>query len=142
MSDAAQPLGHQKIAQGSVDWEGDTIQVVYTESDDNYDATDEFLDDIDGTIVAQATLDNCAVTVSGSKVVFDCDDETSAGLTGNAIASARLVKWTGDASTSPVLHWYDTDQDTTPLSYTPNGSDAVFTPGSDGCFYYECGDGS
>lgn len=142
MSDAGQPLGHQKIAKGTIDWENDTIQVVYTESDDSYDAADEFLGDIAGTIVAQATLDNCTVTVSGSKVIFDCDDETSAGLTGNAIASARLCKWTGSAATSPLIQWYDTDADTSPLSYTPNGTDATFTPGSDGCFFYECGSGA
>ena len=142
MSDALQPLGVQKICEQSIDWENDTIKLVLTESDDSYDAADEFLDDIAGTAVATATLDNCTVSVSGSKVIFDCDDETFSGLTGNAVASARVYKDTGSSATSPLIAWFDTDADTSALSYTPNGNDATFTPGTDGLFYIECGDGT
>lgn len=142
MSDALQPLGIQKIAEQSIDWENDTIQLILTESDDSYDAADEFKDDIAGTIVATATLDSCTVTVSGSKVIFDCADEVFSGLTGNAVASARILKSTGVDATSPLIAWFDTDADTSALSYTPNGSDATFTPGANGAFYIECGDGA
>lgn len=117
----------QKIMNGSIDLDTDTIKVAlvtssYTPDQDAHDFFDDVTNEVSasGTYSAGgATLANKTVTQDNTdnEGVFDADDVsfTSATITARA---AVIYKSTGTASTSPLIAYIDFGSDKTSSSGT------------------------
>lgn len=94
-------------------------------SDDEYYS--DLIDPVSG-ITAETSLSNTSV-VDG---VFDADDVLFASVSG--AQSEALLLWinTGDANTSRLVAWMDTDIDGLPI--TPDGSNVDITWSTSGIF--------
>lgn len=122
----------KKLLQANINFESDTLKFAllantYTPNID----TDEFFDDV--STHELATLGGYTaggVTVAGKTVsqdstndegVFDCTNPTwTADGTGFTARFAVLYKSTGDATTSPLIAYWDFGTDQTPVSVAFN----------------------
>jgi len=109
----------KNIMNGSIDLDSDTIKVMlvtssYTPDQDNHDYKDDVTNEVSGTgyTAGGATLANKSVTQDNTndKGVFDADDVTWSNSTITA-RGAVLYKDTGDASTSPLICYFDFGED-------------------------------
>jgi hypothetical protein len=112
----------------SIDLDTDTIKValvdtgVYT-----YSAAHQYYSSVSGVVGTPATLSNKSITNG----VFDADDVTFSGVTGNTVEAAILYKDTGNPATSPLIAFFDTG---TGLPITPNGGNINLTFNASGIF--------
>lgn len=111
----------QKIMDGSIDLDNDTIKVAlvtssYTPSEDNDDFFDDVTNEVSGTgyTGGGATLANKTVTKDNTdnEGVFDADDASWPSSTITA-RGAVIYKSTGVASTSPLICYVDFSTDKT-----------------------------
>lgn len=113
------PSGLKAFAEGSVDWTSDTIVVAAVDSSYTQSDADTHADDLTG-VLATVTLTGCTVSAAG---VLDADDGMFTGVgAGDTIVGLMAYKDTGTPSTSPLLIWQDTNEDSTPISRTSDGS--------------------
>jgi hypothetical protein len=119
MSSVWYAKGIQKIAQGLVALESDTIKAVLLDTADyTLDrAADEFLDDIPSSArVSTCTLSGVTVGADG---VIDADDGTFPAVSGDPSEAVVIYKYgTGDAD-SPLLLYLDG------VAVTPDNSDII-----------------
>jgi len=115
MADVIYNSFKQKIMNGSIDLDTDTIKVAlvtssYTPNQDTHDFFDDVTNEVTGTgyTAGGGALDNKAVTAdtTDNEGVFDADDETWSTSTITA-RGAVLYKDTGTASTSPLICYID-----------------------------------
>lgn len=109
----------QKIMNGSIDLDTDTIKVAlvsssYTPDQDAHDFFDDVTNEVTGTnyVAGGATLANKTVTQdnTNNRGVFDADDATWASSTITA-RGAVIYKSTGTASTSALIAYVDFSTD-------------------------------
>lgn len=115
------PEGLRAFAEGEVDWAdaGVTIRAYALSSSYVFDSTDTHVDDLTG-ILDFAVITGRSVSAAG---VLDADDAAFASVaSGQTITQLMLAKWTGSAGTSSLLMYQDTNEDTTPISRTSDGS--------------------
>lgn len=109
----------QKIMNGSIDLDTDTIKVAlvtssYTPNQDSHDNFDDVTNEVSGTgySAGGAALSNKAVTADNTdnEGVFDADDVTWGSSTITA-RGAVIYKDTGTPSTSPLIAYIDFGSD-------------------------------
>lgn len=122
MASALYSKAKEKFLSGSLDLLTDTIKVALVDSADYTPdtAADEFLSDIPaaGRVAISPALAN--KTVSGG--VFDADDVTITGVSGDQFEYLVLFKDTGADTTSPLIAIFDTASG---LPFTPSGGDVA-----------------
>lgn len=123
------PIALQRIPEGSIDWENDTLKVILLQNTYTYDDTHEFVADLtpathehDGGGYVRGTLGGAAVSqrADAKGAVYDANDVTFTALAAGTAdlryaAIAKLV--TVDAD-SPLVCLLDFGAD-----QTPDGSD-------------------
>lgn len=110
-----------------VDLIADTMKLLLIDTaDETYNAADEFHSDITaaGIVATSGALAGKTVT-SG---VFDANDVTIVGVSGDTVEAVALWKDTGTSSTSPLIAWFDVS------TFTPNGSDVTVVFNASGLF--------
>jgi hypothetical protein len=113
--------GLRAFAEGEVDWAdaGTTIRVYALSSGYTFSASDTHVDDLTG-ILDFLVLAGRTVGPTG---ILDADDGSFAAVaSGQTITQLMVAKWTGTAATSSLLMYQDTNEDTTPISRTSDGS--------------------
>jgi hypothetical protein len=86
-----------------------------------YSAAHEFVSSLSGTVGTAQTIGNKTFTNG----VLDGDNVTFTGVTGNTIEALVIYIDTGNASTSRLISYQDTN--VTGLPATPNGGDITIT---------------
>lgn len=124
MANALYDKGRQAFLEGSIAFLTDNIKIVLVNiAGGHYTvnlATDQFLSAIaSGDRVA--TSGNLATKTSTAGVA-DADDVTWSAVSGAACGAVVIYKDTGNAATSPLIAYIDTD---TGLPITPSGGDIV-----------------
>ena len=131
MSNALYTKGKQKLLDGNINLETDTIKAVLIDTGAYTPnlATHEFLSDVPGgaRLGTPQTLAN--KTFTGG--VFDADDVSFNGLTAVSCEAVLLYKDTGVAGTSPLLGLWDTGAG---LPVTPSGGITVIAWNASGIF--------
>lgn len=95
---------------------------------------DEFLSSIPlaDRIATSGALSGKTVTIdtgtTPDQVMFDASDGTFTAVTGDPTEAVVLIKDTGDASTSPLIAYYDGAS----VALTPNGNDVDFVISASG----------
>jgi hypothetical protein len=115
--------GRDAFLNGDIDYTNDTIRVYLVDTDDyTFSAAHQYLSQVDaGARVAYAAL----AGKSTSAGVADASDTVLSSVTGDECEALVLVKWTGDAATSPLIGYIDTAAAGLPV--TPNGGDITIT---------------
>lgn len=122
MANVLYAKGRNKFLRGEISWKsgGDDFRAYLIDLADYPDknlTTDEFLAIIPaGARVAYVLL----VPADPSDGVADADDATFLAVSGDVSEAIVIVKWTGDAATSPLIAYIDS---ATGLPVTPNGGD-------------------
>ena len=124
MASALYGLAKKAFLDGSIALLTDNIKVVLVDSADytlNI-ATNQYLSDIaaGGRVGTSGNLANKTTTLG----VFDADDITISGVSGDQFEYIIIYKDTGTASTSPLIACIDT---ATGIPCTPNGGDITIT---------------
>lgn len=120
MASALYPSFKQLLLGGDIDLVTDNIKVALCDTNDvAFSSAHDMLNDISASVVAtSANLAN--KTITGG--VFDADDTSFPGVTGDQSEALIIYKDTGTASTSPLIAYIDTASAGLPL--LPNGGDA------------------
>jgi hypothetical protein len=131
MANAIYPLYKQSLIDGdtNIDLNDLTVKValvdtgVYT-----YSAAHQFLSSLTGVVGTAQTI--AATTVTNG--LFDGDNVTYTGVTGNSVEALVIYIDTGVAGTSRLVAFIDTG--VTGLPVTPNGGDITVTWNASGIF--------
>lgn len=127
------PKGRQKFLEGGVAWLSDTIKVTAVTSAYVQSDAHEFISSVGaGSRVVTSGALTSKTSTNGSA---DAADVVYAAVPGGSTI-VGLVVWkdTGVEATSPVLAWYDTKADTTPISVPTNGGDITVAWAAGGLF--------
>ena len=95
------PKGDQKFGAGSINWTGDTIEVLRLTSAYTFSLTHEFESDLTG-IIDRATLagkTNTDGILDGDNIAF--------GAPASDVAALVVLKQTGNPATAPLLLFFD-----------------------------------
>jgi hypothetical protein len=131
MANAIYPLYKQALLDGSANTDINDLTVkvalvdtgVYT-----YSAAHEFLTSLTGVVGTAQTI--AATTVTNG--LFDGDNVTYSGVTGNSVEALVIYIDTGTAGTSRLVAYIDSG--VTGLPVTPNGGDITVTWSVSGIF--------
>lgn len=129
------PEAREKFLAGEIDWADDNFKVALLSStlDESGLAAAEFFDDLTDV---EATEDlTGTVILSGG--VADADDVSVAGVPlSTEIVAVVIYKDTTVASTSPLVAYMDTNDDSTPISRISDGGAiaVVWSNGDDRIF--------
>jgi hypothetical protein len=131
MANAIYPLYKQALLDGSANTDINDLTVkvalvdtgVYT-----YSAAHEFLTSLTGGVGTAQTI--AATTVANG--LFDGDNVTYSGVTGNSVEALVIYIDTGTAGTSRLVAYIDSG--VTGLPVTPNGGDITVTWSVSGIF--------
>lgn len=120
MANTIYPKFKEALLKGlsNVDLTSGTIKVTLIDTADyTYNAAHDFYDDVPvAARVATATLANPTVSATG---VFDADDVTFTGVSGDQSEALIIWKDTGAEATSRLVFYQDTPASGLPV--TPNG---------------------
>ena len=119
MANRLYPLGANSILKAQVDFESGSFSAVLLPDSYTYSATHEFLSDLGPAVGSKSVLTGMAVS-GGS---FDADDVAFGPVAGGSTVRAMaIIKDTGNASTSPVLIYFD---DVPGFPFLTNGADVT-----------------
>ena len=128
--------GLEKLLDGTIDFENDTINVLLVDTSHTFDKTHDFVDDIvaneaSGTGYARKTLANAAIALDAAndRVEFDADNPSYTALDAGTIAAAIIFKQVTNDSDSPLIAQIDF------ADLVTNGSDVELQINSEGLFY-------
>lgn len=100
------PKGKEKILNGDIDWNTDSIRARLVVSTYTYDAAHEFLSSV---TKVTGTTDQTLTTPTITNGVFDADDITFTAVpAGETASSVVLYKFVTNDADSPVLALIDT----------------------------------
>lgn len=118
MANALFDTGRQGFLDGSIDWDTNTIKLVFVDhTDDNPDvATDDNLDDI--AAAGRVGTSGAFASPTTTAGVADAADVTVNTVSGDQFESINIYKDTGVEATSRLIAKFDT---ATGLPLTPNG---------------------
>lgn len=124
MSNALFASGRDSFLLGDTDWLNDTFRTVLVDHADDtpVPASDDFLSDI-AAPARVGTSGNMTTYAPGGDGTADADDVTFTALSGDPFESIVVYKWTGSASSSQLIVFYDTTSPVLPIA--PNGGDIV-----------------
>lgn len=120
MSNAIYPNFKEALldAAANVDLNDGTVKVALVDTGTyTYSAAHTFLSDVSGRVGTDQTIANTTVTDG----LFDGDDVTFPAVTGNSVEALVIYIDTGNAATSRLVAYLDTDVGGLPV--TPNGGD-------------------
>lgn len=133
MANAIYPKYKEALISGSANSAlstGTVKAVLIDTADEAYNAADTFLSDITGAgIVGTAQTIGTKTVTNG---LFDGDNVTFTGVTGDQAEAILIYIDTGVAGTSRLVAWLDTG--VTGLPVTPNGGDITITWNASGIF--------
>ena len=116
-------------ASSDVDLAGLTVKVALIDTGTyTYNAAHDFYNDVSGVVGTPQTITTKTVTNG----VFDGDNVTFTGVTGNSVEALLIYIDTGTAGTSRLVAYIDTG--VTGLPVTPNGGDITVTWNASGIF--------
>lgn len=133
MANAIYPKYKQACISGgaNTNLSAGTVKVMVIDTaDEVYNAADEFLSDITGAGIVATSPALTTKTVTNG--VFDADDPTITGVTGDQAEALIFFVDTGVAGTSRLIAFLDTGW--TGLPVTPNGSDITLQFNASGIF--------
>lgn len=131
MANAIYPLYKQALIDGDtlVDLNDLTVKVALVDTGTyTYSAAHQFLTSLTGVVGTAQTITTTTV-ING---VFNGDNVTYTGVTGNSVEALVIYIDTGVAGTSRLVAYIDTG--VTGLPLTPNGGDISITWGASGIF--------
>lgn len=131
MANAIYPLYKQSLIDGdtNIDLNDLTVKVALVDTGTyTYSAAHQFLTSLTGEVGTAQTI--AATTVTNG--VFDGDNVTYTGVTGNSVEALVIYIDTGVAGTSRLVAYIDTS--VTGLPVTPNGGDITITWNASGIF--------
>lgn len=130
MANVVYPEAREAFLQGNLDLDGDIRAIIVDGADYTYNAAHDFLDDIPSgaRVGTSGALQN--KTFNGG--VFDADNITITGVTGDPVEIIVGYLHTGVESTSRLI-WY-MDSASAGLPLTPNGGDVTITWNASGIF--------
>lgn len=118
MANALYPKFKESLLQASVSLSSGTVKVALVDTGTyTYSPAHQYLSSLSGVVGAAQTLDSKTFTNG----VFDAADVTFPAVTGNSVEALVLYVDTGNAATSPLIAYLDTD--VTGLPVTPNSGD-------------------
>lgn len=121
------PLGKKAFLDGDIDLLNDTIKALGIDTaDETYNAADQFHSDITGAAIVFTSAGLVGKTTTGG--VFNANDITVLGITGDPIEALIIFKDTGVSATSPLIAWFDIP------TYTPTGADGSLIWNASGIF--------
>lgn len=118
MANEVYPKAKAAALSGAVNVLSSTVRIQMFDDDVEYDATDEFLDDVVGTALGSA------IEITGKDVTSGQFTGSIGAFTppnGGTVIALIVFVDTGVASTSRLLAWLDTKDDTTPISIPTTG---------------------
>lgn len=120
MANALYDKGREGFLDGSIDWDTNTIKLVFVdEADDTIDlAVDDNLDD--RAVASRVATSGAFATKTVTNGVADADDVTVSTVSGDQFESIDIYKDSGVESTSRLICNIDT---ATGLPCTPGGGD-------------------
>jgi len=128
--------GLEKLLDGTIDFENDTINVLLVDTNHTFDKTHDFVDDIvaneaSGTGYARKTLANASIALDAAndRVEFDADNPSYTALDAGTIAAAIVFKQVTNDADSPLIAQIDF------ADLVTNGSDVELQINSEGLFY-------
>ena len=128
--------GLEKLLDGTIAFESDTINVLLVDTNHTFDKTHEFVNDVDtneasGTGYARKTLANAAIALDAAndRVEFDADNPSYTALDAGTIAAAIIFKQVNDDTDSPLIAQIDF------ADLVTNGSDVELQINSEGLFF-------
>ena len=128
--------GLEKLLDGTIDFENDTINVLLVDTNHTFDKTHDFVDDIvaneaSGTGYTRKTLANAAIALDAAndRVEFDADNPSYTALDAGTIAAAIIFKQVTNDADSPLIAQIDF------ADLVTNGSDVELQINSEGLFY-------
>ena len=131
MADAIYPLYKQSLIDGdaNVDLNDLTVKVALVDTGAyTYSDTHQFLSSLTGVVGTAQTIVNTTVTDG----LFDGDNVTYIGVTGNSVEALVIYIDTGVAGTSRLVAYIDTGVSGLPV--TPNGGDITINWNTNGIF--------
>jgi len=121
VSSAVYPKALAAALQGNLNLTG-TVKIRALDNTQLYDATDEFLADLDSGAFLGSTGTLASKTYTGG--VFTAATVAIAGVSSPDVVTAYVIYIdTGSAATSRLVVYLDTAADTTLISVTGNGAD-------------------
>lgn len=133
MSNALYPLYKKSLLEGAnnVSLTTETVKVSLVDKEEIlFSPSDQYYSDLnDLGIIATDTLTSTAVDVNG---VFSANDASFTSVTGDTLEALLLWIDTGDANTSHLVAYLDTN--VTGLPFTPDGSNTSITWNASGIF--------
>lgn len=128
--------GLEKLLDGTIAFESDTINVLLVDTSHTFTKTNEFVSDIvaneaSGTGYARKTLANAAIALDAAndRVEFDADNPSYTALDAGTIAAAIIFKQVTNDADSPLIAQIDF------ADLVTNGSDVELQINSEGLFY-------
>lgn len=128
--------GLEKLLDGTIAFETDTINVLLVNTTHTFTKTHEFVSDIvaneaSGTGYARKTLANAAIALDAAndRVEFDADNPSYTALDAGTIAAAIIFKQVTNDADSPLIAQIDF------ADLVTNGSDVELQINSEGLFY-------
>lgn len=126
MANTTYPKGGEKILGSAIDFISDTIKVALVSSGYTFSSSHEFVSDLGATRIA---TDKELLNKSVAGGVLDGDDLSYGAIApGSTIKAMVIYKDTGNASTSPLLFYFDT---VTGLPASTNGGVITVPWGND-----------
>lgn len=135
MANVVYPAYRKALLEGSgPDLTSVNVKMVLVDlADYTYSSAHDFLDDVPSGARVGTSGNLSSKTTTGG--VFDAADPTITAVSGDPIEAVVVYHDTGTASTSRLLAFIDTKSDgTTPISFTPNGSDVTVNIPAGGIF--------
>ena len=128
--------GLEKLLDGTIAFESDTINVLLVDTSHTFTKTHEFVSDIvaneaSGTGYARKTLANAAIALDAAndRVEFDADNPSYTALDAGTIAAAIIFKQVTNDADSPLIAQIDF------ADLVTNGSDVELQINSEGLFF-------
>ena len=128
--------GLEKLLDGTIAFESDTINVLLVDTSHTFTKTHEFVSDIvaneaSGTGYARKTLANAAIALDAAndRVEFDADHPSYTALDAGTIAAAIIFKQVTNDADSPLIAQIDF------ADLVTNGSDVELQINSEGLFF-------
>lgn len=118
MANEVYPKAKEGMLTGDVDVMGETVRLQMFDDDVVYDETDEFLSNVTGTAVGAAVEITNKDVANGQ---FTGDTSAFTPPNGHTVIALIVFIDTGLASSSRVLAFLDTKDDTTPISIPTTG---------------------
>lgn len=134
MANTLYDSGRQKILEGSINWNADTIKVALVDTGTyTFSNTHTMYSNITGVVGTPAAITGKTTTTPGLGVV-DASDTTLPTITGVTVEALVLYKDSGTASTSPLIAYIDS---ATGLPVTPNGGDITIQWANSGNYIFK-----